>query len=34
MRTRFVIARSVATWQCRRLSDDPFGDEIATLRSQ
>ena len=33
-RTHFVIARSVATWQCRRSSGPPFGDEIATLRSQ
>ena len=33
-RTHFVIARSVATWQSRRVSDVCSGDEIATLRSQ
>ena len=33
-RTHFVIARSVATWQSRGLNDVPFGNEIATLRSQ
>ena len=33
-RTQFVIARSAATWQSRRVSDICFGNEIATLRSQ
>ena len=33
-RTHFVIARSEATWQSRRLNDGSYGNEIATLRSQ